>query len=135
MLQGTLNVCALPTPLGPHVLAPPLDVCQPSLHIIYDVSTLQEDILSYGTGCAKLTQVQVITARHCDSELTSQEQVWENSSAPNGMMLTQAGTGTHVQTCSVSAYVHRSCVQGQARLLTSAFRDRPLWQATEHILL
>lgn len=42
VLQGTLDVSALPTPLGSHVLPPPLDVCQASLHIcIILAATLQ----------------------------------------------------------------------------------------------
>lgn len=32
VLQCTLNVCAISTPLGTHVLTPPLDVCQTSLY-------------------------------------------------------------------------------------------------------
>lgn len=40
VLQGTLDVCALPAPLGSHVLPPPLDVCQPSLHGATSSSTV-----------------------------------------------------------------------------------------------
>ena len=59
VLQAALNVAALPTPLGSHVLSPPLDVCQASLHaqymfsgnIVFKTHTFHVSSMSKLTDC------------------------------------------------------------------------------------